>query len=257
MSILQRFQMDGSVAIITGSGRGIGRAIALAYAEAGADVVCSARSLDEVQAVAEEVRGLGRRAWAIACDVNDAEQRQALVRQSVELMGRLTHLVNNVGGGGPNDPLAMTPEQFAHVLNFNVTTSYAFCQLCVPFMREAGGGNIINISSVAARYAQRHFSAYGTAKAALSHLTRLLAQDFAPQIRVNAVAPGPTLTEALNGVMPAAMRQVMEANTPLKCLGTPQDIAAAALYLASPASAWVTGKVIDVDGGADSSVWPG
>lgn len=257
MSILQRFQMDGSVAIVTGSGRGIGRAIALAYAEAGADVVCAARSLDEVQAVAEEVRGLGRRAWAIACDVNDAEQRQALVRQSVEQMGRLTHLVNNVGGGGPNDPLAMTPEQFAHVLNFNVTTSYAFCQLCVPFMREAGGGNIINISSVAARYAQRHFSAYGTAKAALSHLTRLLAQDFAPQIRVNAVAPGPTLTEALNGVMPAAMRQVMEANTPLKCLGTPQDIAAAALYLASPASAWVTGKVIDVDGGADSSVWPG
>src|ERR1700712_1019901 len=185
MSILQRFQMHGSVAIITGSGRGIGRAIALAYAQAGADVVCSARSLEEVQAVAEQVRGLGRRALAIACDVNDAEQRQALVRQSAEHMGRITHLVNNVGGGGPNDPLTLTPEQFAQVLNFNVATTYAFCQLCVPLMREAGGGNIINISSVAARYAQRHFSAYGTAKAALSHLTRLLAQDFAPQIRVN------------------------------------------------------------------------
>ena len=257
MSILQRFQMPGSVAIVTGSGRGIGRAIALAYAEAGADVVCSARSLAEVEAVAEEVRALGRRAVAIACDVNDAGQRQALVRQSVEQLGRITHLVNNVGGGGPNDPLSMTPEQFAQVLTFNVATSYAFCQLCVPLMRDTGGGNIINISSVAARYAQRHFSAYGTAKAALSHLTRLLAQDFAPQIRVNAVAPGPTLTEALNGVMPSAMREVMENNTPLKCLGSPQDIAAAALYLASPASAWVTGKVIDVDGGADSSVWPG
>ena len=231
MSILQRFQMPGSVAIVTGSGRGIGRAIALAYAEAGADVVCSARSLAEVEAVAEEVRALGRRAVAIACDVNDAGQRQALVRQSVEQLGRITHLVNNVGGGGPNDPLSMTPEQFAQVLTFNVATSYAFCQLCVPLMREAGGGNIINISSVA--------------------------QDFAPLIRVNAVAPGPTLTEALNGVMPSAMREVMENNTPLKCLGSPQDIAAAALYLASPASAWVTGKVIDVDGGADSSVWPG
>lgn len=257
MSILNRFHLHGSVAIITGSGRGIGRAIALAYAEAGADVVCSARSASEVEAVAEEIRALGRRALAIPCDVTDSAQRQALVERSGEEMGRITHLVNNVGGGGPNDALKMPVEQFDEILRFNVSSAYAFCQLCVPLMREAGGGNIVNISSVAARYSQRHFSAYGSAKAALSHLTRLLAQDFAPQVRVNAVAPGPTLTDALAGVMPEAMRQSMEANTPLKCLGTPEDIAAAALYLASPASAWVSGKIIDVDGGADSSVWVG
>jgi 7-alpha-hydroxysteroid dehydrogenase len=257
MSILQRFQLDGSVAIVTGSGRGIGRAIALAYAEAGADVVCSARSLSDVEGVAEEVRALGRRALAISCDVTDAAQRLALVSQAHEQLGRVTHLVNNAGGGGPNDPLSMSAEAFEEILQFNVSSAYALCQLCVPLMREAGGGNIVNISSVAARYAQRHFSAYGTAKAALSHLTRLLAQDFAPQVRVNAVAPGPTLTEALAKVMPEAMRLTMETNTPLKCLGTPDDIAAAALYFASPASRWVTGKIIDVDGGADSSVWPG
>ncbi|MDE1165252.1 MAG: glucose 1-dehydrogenase [Pseudomonas sp.] len=257
MSLLQRFNLAGSVAIVTGSSRGIGRAIALAYADAGADVVCSARSLADVEAVAQAVRSRGRRALALSCDVTDSEQRIALVRNACEHMGRITHLVNNAGGGGPNDPLQMTPQAFEQVMSFNVTAAYALTQLCVPLMREAGGGNIVNITSVAARYAQRHFSAYGSAKAALTHLTRLLAQEFAPQIRVNAVSPGPILTDALAGVMPAAMRDTMQANTPLKCLGTPEDIAAAALYLACPASAWVTGKVIEVDGGADSTVWPG
>ncbi len=156
--------------------------------------MCSARSLDEVQAVAEEVRALGRRALAFACDVNDAEQRQALVRHSVEHMGRITHLVNNVGGGGPNDPLSMTPEQFAQVLNFNVATTYAFCQLCVPLMRGRGrqhhqyqlsGGALCPAPFQRLRYGQ----------GGPQPSTRLLAQDFAPQIRVNAIAPGPTLTE--------------------------------------------------------------
>ena len=144
-----------------------------------------------------------------------------------------------------------------HVFRFNVSSAYELTRLCVPHMRAAGGGNIVNISSGAARYAQPYFSAYGTAKAALSHLTRLLAHDFAPDIRVNAIAPGPIMTAALDRALPANMREGMIKNTPLKCLGVVEDISAAALYLASPASGWVTGKILEVDGGAESSVWPG
>lgn len=257
MPLLERFSLSNQVALVTGAGRGIGRAIALAYAEAGADIVCAARTLADVEAVAEEVRALGRRALAISCDVNDADQRGAAVSATIEAFGRLTHLVNNAGGAGPNDPLKMSAARFEEVLRFNVSSAYALTQLCVPHMREAGSGNIVNITSGAARYAQPHFSAYGSAKAALTQLTRLLAQDFAPQVRVNAIAPGPILTAALDRALPAEMRDGMIRNTPLQSLGQPEDIAAAALYLASPASAWVTGKVIEVDGGAESSVWPG
>lgn len=255
MPILDNFNLQGQVAVITGAGRGLGRAIALAYAEAGADVVCSARTLADVEAVADEVRALGRRALAVSCDVNDQAQREALVAAAVEGLGSITHLVNNAGGAGPNDPLQMTPAEFAAVLDFNVTSAYALTQLCIPHMRAAGGGNVINITSGAARYIQQHFSAYGTAKAALTHLTKLLAQDFAPEVRVNAIAPGPVRTAALENAAPAAMLDAMARNTPLKRIGEPEDIAATALYLATPASGWVTGKVIEVDGGAEGSVW--
>lgn len=257
MSLLDRFTLRDDVAIVTGAGRGIGRAIALAYAEAGARVVCAARTLTDVEAVVADIRAAGGQAVAVSCDVNEPAQRQAMVQTALETFGRITHLVNNAGGAGPNDPLKMSVEEFEQVLRFNVSSAYALAQLCVPHMHEAGSGNILNITSGAARYAQPQFSAYGAAKAALSQLTRLLAHDFAPRIRVNAIAPGPILTDALNRVMPTEMRTAMEANTPMKCLGEVEDIAAAALYLATPASRWVTGKIIEVDGGAESSVWPG
>jgi len=256
-SILERFSMHGQVAVVTGAGRGLGRAIALAYAEAGADVVCAARTLEDVEKVADEIRALGRRALAISCDVTSDEERRALVQRAAADMGRLTQLVNNAGGAGPNHPLKMSPEELDAVLHFNVTSAYSLTQLCVPHLREAGGGSVINITSGAARYIQPHFSAYGTAKAALTQLTRLLAQDFAPDIRINAIAPGPILTQALQNVVPEKMLAGMAENTPLKRIGSVEDIAAAALYLASPAAAWVTGKVLEVDGGAESSVWPG
>lgn len=257
MNLIERFRLDRQVAIVTGGGRGIGRAIALAYAEAGADVVCAARTRADVEAVAAEIRALGRRALAVSCDVTDLPQLARVVDATLAEFGRITHLVNNAGGSGPNDPLRMSTEKFEAVLRFNVGSAYELTRLCVPHMREAGGGNVVNITSGAARYAQPHFSAYGTAKAALSQLTRLLAQDFAPTVRVNGIAPGPIMTAALDRALPADMREGMIRNTPLKCLGEVEDIAAAALYLATPASRWVTGKIVEVDGGAESSVWPG
>ena len=123
MSIISRFDLTGSVAVITGGGRGIGRAIALAYAEAGADVVLAARTLGDVEAVAQEVRLLGRRALALSCDVNDSEQRSALVTQAREHMGSITHLVNNAGGAGPNDPLTLSVERFEEIMRFNVSSA--------------------------------------------------------------------------------------------------------------------------------------
>lgn len=257
MDVLKHFNLDGQVAIVTGASRGIGRAIALTYAEAGADVVCVARTQADIDATADEISQLGRQALAIACDVNELAELGAVVDAAMAKFGQITHLVNNAGGSGPNDPLKMSTEKFEGVFRFNVSPAYELTRLCVPHMRSAGAGNVINVTSVAARYAQKHFSAYGTAKAALTHLTRLFAQEFAPTVRVNAISPGPIMTEALARVLSPDMREVMAKNTPMGRLGLVEDIAAAALYLATPASSWVTGKILEIDGGAESSVWPG
>lgn len=256
MSLIERFSLANSVAVVTGAGKGIGRAIAFAYAEAGAKVVCAARTLGDVEAVVAHIRENGGEAIAVRCDATDAGDREALVAQAVETFGKVTHLVNNVGGGGPSDPLKQSWQEFDRLLHFNVTTAYHLTQLCVPHMRDAGGGNIVNITSVAARYVQPNFSSYGTAKAAFTHMTKLLSQDFAPEVRINGIAPGPVMTAALDKVMPEQVKKIMTQNTPLKRLGEVEDIAAAALYLATPASGWVSGKILDVDGGADTSVFP-
>jgi 7-alpha-hydroxysteroid dehydrogenase len=255
--ILDRFRLDGRVAIVTGAGRGIGAAIALAFAEAGADVVCAARGRDAIEAVAAKARDTGRRALAVPCDVTDRAALEALVAATTRELGGVDLLVNNAGGG-PFQPALRTSERvFEETLRFNLTSAFLLTRLAVASMLERGGGAVVNISSAVGRFPERGFVAYGTAKAGLAHMTRVLAHELAPRVRVNALAVGATLTDALAPfVADEERRRAMEAKTPMRRLGTPEDIAAAALYLASPAASWVTGKILEVDGGTIASNFP-
>ena len=246
------FSLAGRVAVVTGAGKGIGRACALMLARAGADVALAARTAADLEAVAAEVRALGRRAIVVPTDVNDDAALDTLVARTVAELGGVHVLVNNAGGAGPNNPRKMKGADLAGVLAWNVVPAYALTQKCLPAMTAAGGGAVVNISSTAARYAQKGFSAYGAAKAALNQLTRNLAQDFGPAVRVNAVEPGTIMTDALAPFLNAERLARMEQTTPMGRLGQPEDIAAAVLFLASPAAAWITGKVLGVDGGVEA-----
>jgi len=256
--ILDRFKLTDKVAIVTGASAGIGRASALAFAEVGAHVVLAARREDKLEEVAQQIRGFGRRALAVPCDVNHSAQVGNVVTRAVAEFGRIDVLVNNAGGTGPTAALDLNLKDFEMAFHFNVGTAFLFSRLCAPHMAKVGGGSIVNISSAMSHMVDIGFVAYGTAKAALTHMTRLLGHEWAPTIRVNAIAVGATETDALGPFLEAAegLREKMVALTPMARLGTTEDIALAVLYLASPASSWVTGKVFDVDGGTIASNWP-
>ncbi len=250
MGILDRFRLDGQVAIVTGAGRGIGAAIAEAYAEAGAHVVCAARSRDQIERTAAAVRSHGSRALAVPCDVLERAQLEQLVEATLSEFGRIDVLVNNAGGWPPKPALRTGEKEFEAAFRFNVTTAFVLTRLAVPKIVEtAGSGAVVNISSVAGRHHAPGFAAYGTAKAALSFLTQNLAQEFAPKVRVNAIAVGSIRTDSLATVLSPEIEREMVELTPLGRLGQVEDIAACALYLASPAASYVTGEIYGVNGG--------
>lgn len=249
--ILDKFRLDGQVAVVTGAGRGLGAAIAVAFAEVGADVLISSRTETELDTVAAQIQAAGRRAHVVVADLAQPDSTAELAGKAVEAFGRLDIVVNNVGGSMPNALLTTSVKEMRDAFTFNVLTAHALTVAAVPLMLEhSGGGNIINISSTMGRLAGRGFAAYSTAKAALAHYTRLTALDLCPRIRVNAIAPGSIMTSALDIVVSNdALREPMEKATPMRRLGEPVDIAAAAVYLASPAGSYLTGKMIEVDGG--------
>jgi 7-alpha-hydroxysteroid dehydrogenase len=262
---------------VTGAGRGIGAAAAIALAQAGADVLIAARTEDQLAKVALEIEAAGRRAVVVAADLADLDAAAGLADTAAEAFGRLDIVVNNVGGAMPRPFLATKPRHLANAFQFNVAVAHSLTQAAVPHLlasgpagenegegpgagpRDAGqgpdagpAGTVISISSAVGRVAGRGYLAYGTAKAALAHYTRLAAADLAPRIRVNAIAVGSVATSALDIVLTDdTLRAQMERETLLGRIADPEDIAAAIVYLASPASAYITGKILEVDGGLD------
>ncbi|HEX9031970.1 MAG TPA: SDR family oxidoreductase [Streptosporangiaceae bacterium] len=248
--ILDWFRLDGQVGVVTGAGRGIGAATAIALAEAGADVAISARTESQLGRVADQIRAAGRKVLVVPADLSRLDAVQSFAQRAADELGRIDIVVNNVGGTIPNAFLDTTTDYLEEAFRFNVSTAHALTRAAVPIMLQTGGGSVVSIASTMSRLAGRGYAAYGTAKAALAHWSRLAAADLAPRIRVNAIATGSVATSALEYVIhDEGTRTAMENATPLHRIGRPEEIAATVVYLASRAGGYVTGKLIEVDGG--------
>jgi 7-alpha-hydroxysteroid dehydrogenase len=247
-SVIDEFRLDGHVAVVTGAGRGIGAEIATAYAHAGADVALVSRTEAELEAVATEVRAAGRSALVIPVDVSDVARAAESVERTVAAYGRIDVLVNNAGGAAPGAYLDATPEALDEAFHFNVSAPFELIKQATPYLLESGRASVINVTSRMDRQASRGMVIYGTVKAALAHLTRILALELAPAVRVNGIAPGVVDTETLRAGLGDELRQRVISATPLRRLTTVADVAKTARWLASPAAGDITGKIIEIDG---------
>jgi 7-alpha-hydroxysteroid dehydrogenase len=253
------FDLHDRAAIVTGAGRGIGAAIALALAGAGADLTLVARTRSQLDEVAELVEGHGRKALVLDGDVNDLEWLPEVVERTVSTFGHLDTVVNNAGGSRSYPILDTRVEHLESSFRFNVLAPFELVRLAVPHLLEREGASIINVSSNVWMSAPRGQLVHGTTKAAIAYMTRLMANDLAPRIRVNGILPGAVETEALRQwleTLPPEARDVMRQRVAMRRNGQPEDIAGAAVFLAGKASAWMTGELLKIDGMVLSEIVP-
>jgi 3-oxoacyl-[acyl-carrier protein] reductase len=242
-------QLANQIAVVTGAGRGIGRAIALKFARAGADVVCISRTEANAEKVADEVRSAGRRSWAIALDVSDAGAVNATVEKVVEETGRIDVLVNNAGVTRDGLLMRMTDEEWDTVLGTNLRGAFLMTRALVRVFIRQRSGRIINVSSVSGLAGNAGQSNYAASKAGLIGFTKSVARELATRkITVNVVAPGFIETD-MTGVLSDTIRQETLKRIPMNQFGQPDDIAEAVLFLAGPGGRYITGQVLTVDGG--------
>jgi NAD(P)-dependent dehydrogenase (short-subunit alcohol dehydrogenase family) len=252
--------LAGKRAVVTGAGRGIGRSIALALAEAGADVAVSARTATELEQLVTEIQAMDRRSLAISCDVTDPQQVQSLVIRSLEGLGKVDILVNNAGNAESHKFLNHPDELWHRMLAVNLTSVYYVTKAFVPTLIEQRWGRIINIASIAARVGGSYIAAYTASKHGVLGLTRALAVELMPHnITVNAICPGYVNTpmsdasirniSSRTGMPESQAREILEKTSPQHRLMEPEEIAAVAVFLAQDISKGITGQAINIDGG--------
>jgi NAD(P)-dependent dehydrogenase (short-subunit alcohol dehydrogenase family) len=245
------FDLSGRVAVVTGSGRGLGKAIANALASAGASVYLVARTLSEIEASAADIRRRYGRAVPLAVDLTHPDSPRAMVEGCLREFGRLDVLVNNAGSTVRKPALETEIEDLDRILDLNVRSLWSCARAAAPSLMDSGSGRIINISSVLGALALPNLAAYAASKGAVDQLTRALALEWcASGVNVNAIAPGYFETELSRPVLQDPVRgDFVKRRTPMGRWGQPQELAGAAIFLASEASSYVNGQVICVDGG--------
>jgi NAD(P)-dependent dehydrogenase (short-subunit alcohol dehydrogenase family) len=259
---LSRFSLEGQTAIITGGSGGIGRACAVTFAQAGANIVIASQPPDSIPPVIQEVEALGVKGLAAAVDVSNAEQVKSLLDQTLSKFGRVDVLLNVAGGSYSRNPfvpqfkraalLDLSPEDFMTAYEINAKSAFLCAKIVVPAMQAHGKGNIVNIGSISGRGTKKEradMAAYGSAKAAVMNLTLHMAHQWGPEVRVNCIAPGIIDTPRPEGTNRQELTAEALNRIALRRAGKPEEVAGVALFLASDAASFVSGAVIDVNGG--------